>query len=78
MVSLLSSTGEETAQDAIDLLTTTATNLRSVVEGVLYAADRAMLKVPKSQLERFVPKGMFRQLDSNVLRLNFVELKFRG
>ena len=59
-----SCTDEETAQDAIDLLTTTATNLKSIVEGVLKAADTAIIRVPEPELERFVPKGMLRQLSN--------------
>ena len=42
----------ETAQDAIDLLTTNATNLMSITETVLYAAERAILKVPQAEIER--------------------------
>ena len=53
----MSSTDEETAQDAIDLLTTNATNLKSVVEAVLKAADTAIIRVPKSELEKLAIKG---------------------
>ena len=63
---LLSSTDEKAAQDAIELLTTNATNLMSVVEGVLYTADRAIIQVPQSELERFIHKGMFDSISLHV------------
>ena len=53
--------GEESAQEAVDLLTTNARNLRSIVEAVLKDADRAIIKVPPSDLlERLALKRMFR------------------
>ena len=62
-------TGEEAAQMAVELLTTNATNLKSVVEAVLKAAKNAIIKVPKSELEKLDInlKGthiMFRCLES--------------
>ena len=39
-------------REAIDLLTSNATNLIFTVETVLYATERAMIKVPHSVLEK--------------------------
>ena len=64
MFFLLLSTDEDAAQGAVDLLTTNATNLRSVVEGVLNAADSAIIRVPKSEKEKLAIKGRQMLLDA--------------
>ena len=38
--------------EAVDLLTTNATSLMSYTEATLNAAERAILKVPQSEMER--------------------------
>ena len=45
-------TGTKKVMDAIDLLTDNAKNLTHVVEEVLYATERAIIKLPVSEMER--------------------------
>ena len=45
-------TGKETIVEAIDLLTHNAKNLIYAVEEVLYATERAIIKLPASEKER--------------------------
>ena len=49
---LVTYTGKQTVMESIELLTDNAKNLTYVVEEVLYATERAIIKLPVSEIER--------------------------
>ena len=57
---ILTRTGKESMVEALDLLTHNAKNLRHAVEEVLYSAERAIIKLPPSDIERL---GLHKKLD---------------
>ena len=49
---LVTYTGKQTVMESIELLTDNAKNLTYVVEEVLYATERAIIKLPVLEIER--------------------------
>ena len=62
-------TGKETMVEALDILTHNAENLRCAVEEVLYSAERAIIKVPPSDVERL---GLLRKLDQGIVYYSII------